>query len=288
MFIGENHKLKIDHAKRSVIKPHLLNLSGSGALLKDLVIERNLEIPDSGAESHHSLPRNHIIVVYAGLPAKLSWKMDGRKHESVYSAGDSIINPSGFYASPRWASDADILLISIKPQRMNQVSAEMSRRDNVEIVPRYQIRDELASQLAHFLAAEFEHDQPPDKLYAETLSNALIAHIVKKYSVSGTKALPAKIGLQKRKLKLVKDFINDNISDDLSLEKIASVAGVSPSYFISLFKRSTGLAPHQYIMNLRLEKARELLVNTRIPIAENSPAERLCRSKPPYTPDEEV
>ena len=268
MIIEKNRGEIAGQTQRSVIKPHLLNLSGSGAALKDLVIERNLELPDSGSESQSSLPKNHIIVVYAGSPAKLLWKMDGRKNESVYSAGDSIINPSGFYAAPRWSSEAEILLLSVNPRRMNQISAEMNIHDNVEIAPRFQFRDELIRQLARGLVSEFEHDQPPDKIYAETLANTLITHIVKKYSVFGTKSLPVKTGLQKWRLKLVTDFINDNIAEDLSLEELARVADVSPSYFISLFKQSTGLAPHQYVMTRRIEKARNLLVKTHMPIAD--------------------
>jgi AraC family transcriptional regulator len=74
--------------------------------------------------------------------------------------------------------------------------------------------------------------------------------------------------LPQRRLAQVVEFIDAHLSDDLSLRLIADVAGMSPSYFLTLFKRSTGLAPHQYLVEQRIEKARALLVQTKLPIAD--------------------
>jgi AraC family transcriptional regulator len=49
---------------------------------------------------------------------------------------------------------------------------------------------------------------------------------------------------------------------------LANIVGFSPSHFMALFKKSMGLAPHQYVIKQRIEKAKELLIKTPTPIAQ--------------------
>lgn len=64
------------------------------------------------------------------------------------------------------------------------------------------------------------------------------------------------------------DYINTHLDRDLSLEKIASVINISPTYFASLFKHATGMSPHQYVIQQRVERAKLLLAKTDLAIAD--------------------
>jgi len=63
-------------------------------------------------------------------------------------------------------------------------------------------------------------------------------------------------GLPGYRLKRVLDHIGDNLAKDLSLTQLAAVAGMSPHYFAELFRRSTGHAPHRYVLLQRMERAK--------------------------------
>jgi AraC family transcriptional regulator len=63
-------------------------------------------------------------------------------------------------------------------------------------------------------------------------------------------------------------FIDQHLEEHLTLFDIAEAVGLSPYHFAHLFKRTVGMAPHQYVMRRRLERARELLQSTDLPIAE--------------------
>ncbi|MEK7723750.1 MAG: AraC family transcriptional regulator, partial [Acidobacteriota bacterium] len=71
-----------------------------------------------------------------------------------------------------------------------------------------------------------------------------------------------------RKLRLVKEFINDNLEQDLTLTEIAQVADLSHFHFARAFRKSVGITPQQYITNRRIEKAKELLAKSDLPIVE--------------------
>ncbi len=257
-----------ERVQHSLIKPHLLNLSGSGSTLNGIIIERDVEQPHSDIDSSSVKSSKHVIVVHSGNPAKLEWKIDGRHKTSLFSEGKAIINPAGLFVAPRWSDEVEILLLAINPALVNRVAEEMNCPGKVELIPRFQLRDELLRQLVCSLIAEFEQDLPPDRVYAESLTHTLIAHLVRKHSIAGIKPPSASFGLPPHKLALVTKYINEHLDEALSLEMIAKVADISPSYFVTLFKQSTGLAPHQYVMTQRIEKAKALLMQTRMPIAE--------------------
>ncbi|HTG14027.1 MAG TPA: AraC family transcriptional regulator, partial [Blastocatellia bacterium] len=75
-------------------------------------------------------------------------------------------------------------------------------------------------------------------------------------------------GIPRYKLRRVIDYIRDNLGVDLKIAEIAQQVSMSPSHFTRQFKLATGLAPHQYIMQKRIEAAEKLLSETEIPIAQ--------------------
>jgi len=257
-----------NHPQLSLIKPYLLNLSGSGSKLNGIIVERNLEQPHADIDSATVKAAKHLIVVHARHPASLEWSIDGRRKEAMFSEGDAIINPVGLFVAPHWDAKVELLLVAIDPIFINQIAEEMDRPGRVELIPHFQFRDGLLQQLVYSLNAEFEQDIPPDFVYIESLTHASIAHLIKKYSVAGLKQSNANQGLSPRKLALVMNYINDHLGETLSLEAIAKVAEISPSHFMTRFKQSTGLAPHQYVMAQRIEKAKVLLTQSRLPISD--------------------
>jgi AraC family transcriptional regulator len=66
----------------------------------------------------------------------------------------------------------------------------------------------------------------------------------------------------------VLDYIGDNLADDLSLSELAAVAGMSPHYFAEMFRKSTGHAPHRYVLLQRIERAKLGLCDTRCSVLE--------------------
>lgn len=64
------------------------------------------------------------------------------------------------------------------------------------------------------------------------------------------------------------EYIERNYGEEITLEQLSNVAGMSKNGVISMFKRLYGATPIQYINNLRLYKACDLLKNTDLPISQ--------------------
>ncbi len=66
----------------------------------------------------------------------------------------------------------------------------------------------------------------------------------------------------------VSEYINAYLDRDIKLADLASVAGVSQFHFSRLFKQSIGISPHKYLLKERVERAKHLLKNSKLAIAE--------------------
>jgi AraC family transcriptional regulator len=106
------------------------------------------------------------------------------------------------------------------------------------------------------------------RLYAESLANVLAVHLLRHYTAFGSDGQRFSGGLSGQRLRLVTDFIGDNYGRDLSLTELAGVTGMSPFHFAREFKKSTGTTPHQYLIKFRVNRAKALLAESKLPLVE--------------------
>ena len=66
-------------------------------------------------------------------------------------------------------------------------------------------------------------------------------------------------GLASRALRRVMEYINEHLHDELSLAELARTAKLSPHYFATVFRAGTGMSPHRYVIERRIDRARDLL-----------------------------
>jgi AraC family transcriptional regulator len=69
-------------------------------------------------------------------------------------------------------------------------------------------------------------------------------------------------------LKRIHDCCIEHLNEPLEVADLAAIAGMGPQRFGAAFKAATGRSPQQYLIGLRVDQARDLLVNSRLVIAE--------------------
>src|SRR5262249_31722031 len=111
---------------------------------------------------------------------------------------------------------------------------------------------------------------PSGQLYAESLVNALSAHLLRHYSNVKDIFRTNTGGLSKRSLRRVIEYVESNLEHDLTLAEIAQEIDLSVHHFARAFKQTTGLTPHKFLIQRRIERAKALLANHELPLAEVS------------------
>lgn len=138
----------------------------------------------------------------------------------------------------------------------------------VELVEKYSETDRVISNVGMALLAEVESKGLGGQLYADSLANVLAVHLLRNYTALSIEFSHRTGGLTGRKLREVTSFMAANCTRDLHLEELASVAGISRFHFAREFKRMTGASPHQYLMKLRIHRAKSLLRGSAMPLVE--------------------
>lgn len=100
-----------------------------------------------------------------------------------------------------------------------------------------------------------------DRAYEELTWNNALAELFTRYGDPQVRIAKLKVG--EASLSLSRDYIAANFRDDISIDDLARLAGISRYHFIRAFKKEFGLPPHAYINQVRLQNARKLLMSGR-------------------------
>jgi transcriptional regulator GlxA family with amidase domain len=80
--------------------------------------------------------------------------------------------------------------------------------------------------------------------------------------------LPARGGLPPRALRRVRDYVLAHIEENITIQALASMVGLSRFHFTRAFKQSEGVTPHRYLLQCRVKRVQELLAATELPLSE--------------------
>jgi transcriptional regulator GlxA family with amidase domain len=75
-------------------------------------------------------------------------------------------------------------------------------------------------------------------------------------------------GLPPRALRRVREFIETHLEESISIQALANIAGLSMYHFARAFKQSEAVTPHDYLIHRRVQRARDLLAGTDLPLSE--------------------
>jgi AraC-like DNA-binding protein len=159
----------------------------------------------------------------------------------------------------------------IHPILLVQITSVPLQRGCVELVPHLPPDDPLCHHMGLVLWVAFTAEAMADRLYAESLTNALAVHFLHRYATYGHTAQEASDGLSPSKLRQTIASIQAHLEHTLSLAVLADVAQLSPNHFAHLFKLATGQTPHQYVLGCRMARAKQLLAETDIPLSTIGP-----------------
>ncbi len=220
------------------------------------------------------LPFNgHLVNVHLSVPHHLVQKRNERTHEGIKIPGAVDVIPAGTpTAYFRMGAASEHMCMLIKDRFVQRVAAEAGADpDKFEIVPFFGAPDPQVERIGMSMLSEMESGGLGGELYAESLANVLALHVLRSHSSLGRasrRKVGGEVGFSKRSLGRATDYINDNLSQKLTLEEIAGAACMSPYHFARSFKAATGLSPHQYVIQRRVERAKTLLADSDLTIAE--------------------
>lgn len=223
------------------------------------------------AQLPNIISQQHSVAIFTDVPSpvRTERQIDGRFKQEQVIQGNCVIIPAHISQRVEWNRASGALMLAIDPTVFAQTIYEVVDPNQIELLPQFATADPFIYQIGVALkSALFKHSDR-SRLYAETLVNTLILHLLEHYTTSRPNLRECVAGqLPQYKLQQVIDYIDAYLDRDLSLQELSNLVQMSPHYFSTLFKQSTGTTPHQYVIRCRIERAKYLMAQTKLSLAE--------------------
>jgi AraC family transcriptional regulator len=205
----------------------------------------------------------HVLSLHMGRPLSIRQRREDMSHAWTFRRGDLSLIPAGWRTTVWTEGEADFLQVELGPELVRRATGGGHR--DIDLPCLFSFEDTLCRELAISMVAEAQVHGPAARLYVESAAVVLAQRLS---SLNHRQGAAPKAGLPPSLLRRAKEFLHDEMSRNPGITELSSAVGMNVDHFSRMFKRSTGLAPHQYLGNIRLERAKRMLAEGRAPIIE--------------------
>ena len=210
----------------------------------------------------HSREQEQLSAILNEATVRLKWKPADGDWRDVKIQGPSVwLIPSG--TPHALVCPGEVKMVTIFLEREFTADLKVGAASAVTVMALAQliVRDAFIGHLAGRFRQMCREQIVHDAAYVESIGRMLGTHLL--HALRRDEAPPAQpMGLKDEVLQRVVYHIEEHLAESLSLAALGRVAGMSSSHFGRLFKVSTDLAPHAYVLQRRVAKAEQLLLGT--------------------------
>ncbi len=215
---------------------------------------------------------SHLVILHRSGPVTVRRGHLGLHESRTVPAGGFFVHPAGKDLTVELGGVLDTVHVYVSDDALQTASGDRP----VELVEELGVVDPLMEQLVLALDGVLQRWEPAGRTYVDQIGALLATHLARRHSnarvatgsVGPSSARGRRSGLTDRQVAGVRDLLQDRLGEPVPLADMAAVAGLSVSQFARQFKARVGLAPHQYLLRLRVDAARRMLADGRLPIAE--------------------
>lgn len=241
------------------VKPEEVRLSSEALGWGPLNFERRDAAPASNC-----LPAgtSEHLVFLSLANGRVRCESDGDSAQYDLAPGYVAIQPANKPVCWSWDTRIAFSVLRLDPALLDRVAKDAFGLEpgDYELIAGERANDPVIANVAGVLAREALRREPGSALYAESLASMLAVHLLRNYSCkpaaneSSTEPAP-----QSRAVAQALKYLQSHYASDISLGHLAEVVHLSPFHLARLFKQETGVSPHQYLIQLRVNAARALL-----------------------------
>jgi len=250
---------------RSNHAPHLKThrLAGSAECLLSTV-------EGSPPGDYSDPPVAELGLTMALRPCRARVRQGGRPFEGRAKRGSFVVAPVMTAADIETFDRTDIFTLSVPEGHARSLVEGEFRDDSLDFGPLHErfVEDSVVRGLLLGLAEEADADSARGAAFVDYAVAAIVLRLARLAQKARKGGEAASRPLDAATLARVTALLEERLEEAPGLTALAAEAGVEPTRFVKAFKAATGLPPHQYLLERRVERARELLVSTDQSIAD--------------------
>jgi AraC family transcriptional regulator len=217
-----------------------------------------------------SRPALQDIVLYEDVlgGCRVSGDVGGGRFTQLSKKGDLLLTPPNFATTVVMDHSQRVRSLAFPVAQWQSLIDEAAEGrfsfDSSDMYGRIFDSSAIRSALRN-LWALCDDEGAPSRLLARAAGCEILAELCR---LGGAPFAPAKGGLSPWAARRSLELMRARLSEDISLDDLATEAQLSPFHFARMFKQSLGVPPRVYLTRLRLERASELLEKTDLPVTE--------------------
>jgi AraC family transcriptional regulator len=182
--------------------------------------------------------------------------------------GGITIAPRGF--GGRFDCDGRPLAsnVFLDRERLQRSADAMGWSRAPELVPRLNFEDPKLFAILSLIEAEAETDGPHSRLFLEHLLDLLCIQLLREHTPFPIPIFGERTGLRPHQVRRVTDYMKGHLDEAIGLQQLADLLQLSRFHFCTAFRKATGFSPHQWLVRIRMEHARQMLADSRLTITE--------------------
>jgi AraC family transcriptional regulator len=204
---------------------------------------------------------SHYIGVHMSGPCRMASRWQGPTQHRRWIPGEVMIMSAQQESTWEWNGNLDELQMLLDPQALAQAAAEVTDQP-VHLADGLGILDPIISEIAFRTTVELGDPNSSSSLFGDCAATALITRLLQNYSTLRHPERLQRLDISPHRLRTALEYIDTHLDEDLKLEDIAAVVKMSPYHFARGFRKAMGRPPHQHLLTLRMDRARDLLRNT--------------------------
>jgi AraC family transcriptional regulator len=205
---------------------------------------------------------DHVVMTYAGSMQRLERRSGRSVAIGTARTGVVTIIPAG--SSARWdiPGPVNVVQLYLPHATLERIAGEADQAAPGHLLERTGHPDPITSRLLMSAADVMEGNAALDALFRQQLTDLLATRLLAAHAGAPTTIQPVTGGLAPKALLRAIERLRSDSDADVSLAALASEAGLSRFHFCRAFKESTGLSPHAWLRQHRLEQAMNMLRDT--------------------------
>lgn len=216
----------------------------------------------------HQWTQHLIGIGGAGSLATVEHRLGRTFHQHSYHSHEIMVIPAHVSYWAIWQEPHEFSLLGMAPSFLEKIARESIKATQIELIPQFILVDSLIQQILLSLHADIIAGHPTGQLFGDSLAIALATRLLQNHTVWKTRYPSAHGGLPTYLRDRALEFIESHLDQPFTLDQLADAMGMSVFYFCRQFKQTMGIAPHQYVTRRRIERAKELLWHSQLPITE--------------------
>lgn len=197
----------------------------------------------------------HLLFVHVGFPVPAECRIGNAELNHCVETGNITVIPANTEWNAVVGEGAEGVVVAIPKTRL-AVAAAHSVGSAVIIEPKLRSKDPVLLSIIRDMTINYQSGRM-DRGAWHTAVDELADHLALSYSAPGAKQGRGRLAPET--MARINDYLERRLDQSLAIDDVADVAKQTRSNFPRVFRRTIGMSPHQYIMRLRLRRARRLM-----------------------------